>query len=98
MATEPPYLDPLSLAAFKTIGSFPTDIAVEEFRSEFEQLQKHKELAGVTRQRVIIPFEDNNIEVFIYKPTDSGRKLLPSILFLHGGFWIAGRLESKNMR
>ena len=90
MAEATPYLDPLSEAFFETVGSIPTDIPIEEFREQIEQIQKHKELGGITREKFVVPFE-GGVTTWIYKPVGRGKEPLPVIFYVHGGAWIGGR-------
>lgn len=89
MSEATPFLDPLSEAFNEAVGTIPTDIPIEDFREEFEQLQAHNELGGVTRESFVVPFEAG-VTTWIYKPTGHGREPLPVIFFIHGGGWVSG--------
>ncbi|KAF2740713.1 hypothetical protein EJ04DRAFT_507736 [Polyplosphaeria fusca] len=93
--SEPiPYLDPLSKALADKIEAGPPieDLTFEQFRELVEQLQEHTPIPDINRASFTVPFEDG-VKTFIFKPKGvSGT--LPVILYLHGGGWVAGSVNS----
>jgi acetyl esterase len=88
-----PYLDPLNQALVDQFATQPPieNLTPQEFRALFEQLQRRdKPIPGVTRTSLVVPFEDG-VKTFVFKK-DGVKKseVLPVVLYLHGGAWIAG--------
>ncbi|KAJ4303239.1 hypothetical protein N0V90_002132 [Kalmusia sp. IMI 367209] len=88
------YLDPLNQAVADQFSSEPPleDLTVPEFRALFERVQQHDNIPGVTRTSFAVPFE-NGVEVFVFK-ADGATGDLPVILYLHGGAWIGGSVNT----
>lgn len=89
MSEATPYLDLMSQAFSENVGVIPADVPVEQFREELEELQKHKKLGGVTREKFVVSFEDG-VTTWIYKPVGHGKEAHPVIFYLHGGAWFSG--------
>jgi acetyl esterase len=90
----PLYLDPLNQAFADELATQPPiqDLSVQEFRALLEQLQhRDKPVSGVTRTSFTVPFE-SGVKTFVFKRNDVKKgEVLPVVLYLHGGAFIAGR-------
>ncbi|KAF2117778.1 Alpha/Beta hydrolase protein [Lophiotrema nucula] len=92
----PPYLDPLNQALADQFASQPPieTVPLEQLREEFNELQNHKTIPGVTRTSFTVPFEDG-VKAYVFK-ANGAKGDLPVIFYFHGGGWITCNVHTHD--
>lgn len=67
----------------------------EKLLQELYMMRKEYEKRHIDGKRIYIPYENDGIEVIIYKP-DTDLKKLPVLVEVHGGAWVAGDAVMMN--
>lgn len=77
---------------------FDPDLSIETRRGDYDSMIRevmgHDQIDGILSEDIEIPGEDGPIPARIYRPEDAEGQSLPTIVYLHGGSWILGSLDS----
>ena len=61
------------------------------------QNETHREIDADIEDRAIYTTDCGSIELRIVRPKNSGKNILPAMLYLHGGGWVMGGKSTHDM-
>ena len=97
MTATPPPVDPAIAALLEAAAaqglSLPDPLTPEALRAAYDRPIEGPPVAGIERTDHEVPLNGRTLQARLYRPQDAATPL-PVVLFLHGGGWVHGTLDT----